>query len=799
METLLQDVRFALRMLRRNPAFATLAVLVLALGIGADAAIFSLVNSVLLRPLPYPDPDRLVVIRDVSGELGPIPVSYPAFLAWREQTDIFEQVGTFINGGEALTGLGDPELIQRLSVSTNFLAMQGVEPALGRGFRPEEEPRSGPPVALLALSFWQDRFHSDRGVIGRKLDLSGQAYTIIGVLPASFNFGNDPAVVIPLRQDENIAPDGLNFLTVVGKLRPGITMAQARAAVRVAIPRVQKRAKNFNDVAIIPLHEFVAGNSRPLLLVLLGAVTFVLLIAATNTANLLLARAAARENEIAIRLSLGAGRARLVRQLLTESTLLALFGGALGLSIAWGVLGLLVSLLKNRLPQNVAVHMDANALLFTALLSLATGIFFGLAPALQASRGSLQDRLKRGGWQAASGGSQRLRNGLVVAEIAFSLVLLAGAGLLLRSFARLMNVDRGFQTDHSLTMGIWPSPGRYSDPRTEINYMQQIVDRVKALPGVRAAGFVTNLPLSGGSTNGDIMIEGRPQDPKHPLIANKQFVSGEYFSAMGMHLLQGRLFTAADNPDSPKVVIVDQSFARQFLPGQNPIGKRIDVSWGDKAWSEIVGVVADSKLEGLDDPGRPTFYALIPQKPELMKFLGFALVVRTAVDPSSATQAITHQIHQIDANQAIARVRTMDEVVARSVAPRRAPMWLFSVFSVAALFLAAIGIYGVLSSYVLQRRQEIGVRMALGAQREDVLKLIMKQGSKLIGAGLVFGWIAAFITSRTLTSLLFGVKPNDAPTFVAVSILLALLALIACAVPSMRATKVDPLSVLRNE
>lgn len=799
METLLQDIHFSLRILRRNPAFATLAVLVLALGIGANTAIFSVVNSALLQPLPYPDADRLVAVRDVSGQLGPIPMSYPAFLAWREQKDIFEQVETFINGGEALTGLGEPQLIQRLAVSTGFLQMIGVKPALGRGFRPAEEPRSGPAVVLLTHSFWQNRFHSDPGAIGKKLNLSGVAYTIIGVLPESFNFGNHPVVVTPLRLDEHTAPDGLNFLTVFGKLRPGLTLAQANAALQVAIPRVKMRAQNFNDATIIPLHEFVAGNSRPLLLALLGAVAFVLLIAATNTANLLLARAAAREKEIAIRTSLGADRVRLMRQLLTESTLLALIGGALGLVSAWAVLGLLVSLLKKHLPQNLTVHMDGNVLLFTMLLSLATGILFGLAPALQMGSGSLQERLKQGGWQASSGGSQRLRNALVVAEIAFSLVLLAGAGLLLRSFARLMNVDPGFQTDHVLTMGIWPSPGRYSDPRTEISYLQQIVDRVKTLPGVRAAGFVTNLPLSGGSTNGNVIIEGHPEDPKHPLIANKQFVSGEFFGAMRMRLLQGRFFNADDNIDSSKVVIVDQSFARQFLPGQNPIGKRIDVAWGDKGWSEIVGVVADSKLEGLDDPGRPTCYALIPQKPELMKFLGFALVVRTAVEPSSATQAITHEIHQIDANQAIARVRTMDEVVARSVAPRRAPIWLFSVFSVAALFLAAIGIYGVLSSYVQQRRQEIGVRMALGAQREDVLKLIMKQGSKLVGLGLAFGLVAAFIASRALTSLLFGVKPSDAPTFVGVSILLALLALIACAVPSLRATRVDPLAVLRNE
>jgi putative ABC transport system permease protein len=799
MDSLLQDVRFGLRMLRRNPAFAVVAVVVLAVGIGANAAIFSLVNSVLLHPLPYPDAERLVVIQDVSPELGPIPMSYPAFLAWREQTDIFEEVGTFINGGEALTGLGEPELIQRLAVSTNLLAMQGVEPVLGRGFRPEEEPRSAAPVVLLTHSFWQNRFHSDRGAIGQKLNLSGQVYTIIGVLPERFNFGNDPVVVTPLRQDEHTAPDGLNFLTVIGKLRPGLTLPQARTAAQVAFARVQQKATHSEGVAVTPLQELVAGRSRPLLLALLGAVAFVLLIAAANVASLLLARAAAREKEIAIRLSLGAGRMRLVRQLLTESTLVSLMGGMLGVGGAWGGLSLLTSLLKRQLPQNIPVHMDPAALGFAALLSLATGILFGLAPAAQSVRSKLQERLKQGSWQTGPSGSQRVRNVLVIAEIALSVVLLAGAGLLLRSFSRLLNVDRGFQTDHVLTMGVWPSPGRYSVPKTEISYLQQIVEQVRTLPGVSAAGLVTTLPLEGGSTNGGITIEGRAEDPKSPLIANKQFVTDGYFPAMRIPLTEGRLFTGADNPDSPKVVIIDQAFARQFFPGQDPIGKHIDVGWGEQGWSQVVGVVANSKLESLDSSGRPTFYALISQKPELLKFLGFALVVRTNVDPASTIQAISRQIHRLDPNQTLARVRTMDEVMALSLAPRRAPMWLFGLFSSTALFLAAIGIYGVLSSYVLQRRQEIGVRMALGAQRRDVLGLIVKQGAKLVGIGLGCGLAAAFFTSRALTSLLFGVKPGDAFTLLGVSLLLALLALLACAVPSLRATQIDPLAVLRNE
>ena len=798
LETLLQDLHFGLRMLRRNPSFAIMAMLVLALGIGATTAIFSLVDSVLLRPLPYPDPQRLVAIQDTSEQLGPIPMSYPTFLGWKEQTDVFEKVATFINGGEALTGMGEAEQIQRLNVSADFLPMLGIEPELGRAFRPEDDPRDAPPVAMLTHSFWQNRFHSDRNVLGQKLNLSDRVYTIVGVLPPSFNFGNDPVVVLPLRLNLNIAPDGFNFLTAFGKLKPGLTLAQARAGVATDLARVQKTATAANGVVITPLQEFVAGRSRPLLLALLGAVAFVLLIAAANTANLLLARAAAREKEIAIRLSLGAARMRIIRQLLTETTLLALAGGALGMAIAWGGLQMVTTLLKDRLPQNAVVQIDLTVLGFTILLSLLTGIIFGLAPAIQAARIQLQERLKQGGWQAAASGSQRVRNVLVVAEIALSLVLLAGAGLLVRSFARLMNVDKGFVSDHVLTMGIWPTPGRYADPRKEINYLQQIVDQVRTLPGVQAAGFVTALPL-GGSPNGGITIEGQPDDPKKPRIANKEFVQGDYFATMRIRLLQGRLFNASDNADSPKSVIIDQAFARQFFPGQNPIGQHIEVGWGDAAWSEVVGVVANSKLDGLEDAGRPTFYALIAQKPELLQFLGFSLVVRTAMDPMAASQSITRQVHAIDSNQAIARIRTMDEVIAASVAPRRAPMWLFGLFSTAALFLAAIGIYGVLSSYVLQRRVEIGVRMALGAQRGDVLRLIMKQGSKLVGMGLAFGLVAAFIATRGLTSLLFGVTPSDTSTFVGVSLLLALLALLACAVPSLRATKTDPLAVLRNE
>jgi predicted permease len=466
--------------------------------------------------------------------------------------------------------------------------------------------------------------------------------------------------------------------------------------------------------------------------------------------------------------------------------------------MAWAGLGVLVSLLARRLPREIAIHLDARVLVFAALISLATGIIFGLAPVLQAAGGNLHDRLKQGGRQD-TGGSQRLRQALVVCEIAFSLVLLAGAGLLMRSMVRLINVEKGFSADHLLTISIEPSPSRYSEARKELAYVQQMQERVSSVPGVRSAGFIYMLPLAGGQTNGGVKIEGHQGDTSAQPNAFKQYVAGGFFSAMKIPLLKGRLFQATDNTDSTRVVIINQAFARRFFPGEDPVGRRIDVGWGNPGWSEIIGVVGDSKLENLSAPASPTTYMLYAQVPEILKFLGFSLVVRTSQDPLSSVEAIRNQIHQIDANQPIAEIRTMDQVLAESLAPQRAPLWLFGAFSGIALFLAAIGIYGVLSYFVVQHSQEIGVRMAIGAPRSRVIGLVMGRGARLIGIGVGVGIIAAFLASRALASLLFGVKPTDAPTFVAVSLLLALLGLAACAVPALRATQVDPLVVLRNE
>ena len=791
METLIQDIRFALRVLRRNPGFALVAVLVLAIGIGANTAIFSVVDTVLLRPLPYPHAERLVFIENVFQQAGHTPMTYTQYQFWRDQHQLFDQVVTYFSSIGAMTGLQEPEEVPIVRISANLLPTLGVTPIAGRGFRDDEEPKSGDRVVMLTESFWRKHYQASPSALGQKLTISDNVFTIIGVVPDSFRLRHPFELLMPLR----LTPDNIAFLPAIARLQPGVSLKQAQAALPGLIPAYKKADPELSDVAITPYQQILVGNSRPLLFVLLGGVIAVLLIACANTANLLLARAASREKEIALRISLGAGRLRLARQLLTESVLLSLMGGVLGILMGWGSLHFLTSLLQQRLPQAIAIHLDARILVFALLLSLATGLVFGMAPVVQLIRGNLHDRLKQGGRQTAGGG-QRLRQILVVSEIAISLVLLAAAGLLLRSMISLINVDKGFNSHHVITMAVRPSPVRYKEPKTEILYLQRILENVNSLPGVQSAGWVYTLPLTGNSTNGPIKIEGHPGDSPN---VDKQYVEGNYFQAMSTPLLKGRFFDARDNINSPRVVIVNQTLAQKVFPNQDPIGKRIDVGWGDPGFSEIIGVVADAKQEALTADRRPSTFMLYSQNAALMEYLDTNLVVRTSQDPLSAVAAIRSRIQQLDPNQPLADVKTMDDVLAESLAPQRAPAWLFGGFSAIALFLAAIGIYGVLSYFVVQRSQEIGVRLALGAQRSNVLRLILGQGARLIGIGVAIGIIGGVWAARALTSLLFGVKSTDLPTFVGVSVLLAGLALVACAVPALRATRVDPLVVLRSE
>jgi putative ABC transport system permease protein len=802
METLMQDVRYGLRMLRRNPGFSLTAILILAVGIGANSAVFSIVDSILLRPLPYTDSDRLVMLRDTGDRDTKVPMSYPEFKAWRERKEIFESVAAYFQGSADLTSPGEPQQFDAVRVSTELLPMLGTKLREGRQFTAQEELHDGPPSVIISDSFWRNRLHSDPAAVDSTLTLNDKVFTIVGILPADFHFANDPDLFLPLRLNLDMAPPRYNFLHVIGKLRQGVTLQQARSAATVAVKSVNDAASSTDgtSVSLLSLQEFLIGDSRPLLFALLGTVAFVLLIACANTANLLLARAAAREKEIAIRISLGSARTRLIRQLLTESLLLAVIGGALGLALAqWG-LGLLVNLLRERLPHSTEVHLDGPVLIFTAAISILTGVLFGLAPALQASRRNLVDRLKLGG--RLSGGisqAQVIRNTLIVVEIAFSLVLLAGTGLLLRSFIRLANVDKGFDADHILTMHIDVPSGKYSDPKREINYLNQIVENAKNLPGVESVGFVTNLPFSGNAVSGDFLIQGVDFDPANLSNASKQFVVGDYFRAMHMTLVKGRLLDNLDTAQSRPVVVVDQGFVRHYFPNEDAIGKRIDVGWGTRRWSEIVGVVGDAREFAMTAAPIPTIYSPLAQKPELLEFLAFDLAVRTKLQPEAQIQAVTGQIHQLDGTQVITKIRSMENLIDSKLASRRDPMWLFATFSIIAVFLAGIGIYGVLSYYVLQRSSEIGTRMALGAQRSDILRLIVGHALKLVIAGVVVGLVVSVGVARMLTSLLFGVEPTDLPTFLGVSVLLATLALIACIVPALRATRVDPLVVLRAD
>jgi putative ABC transport system permease protein len=789
-------------MLRRNPGFSLTAILILAVGIGANSAVFSIVDSILLRPLPYTDSDRLVMLRDTGDRDTKVPMSYPEFKAWRERKEIFESVGAYFQGSADLTSPGEPQQFDTIRVSTELLPMLGMKLKEGRQFTAQEELHDGPPSVIISDSFWHNRLHGDPGAVDSTLTLNDKVFTIVGILPADFHFANDPDLVLPLRLNLDMAPPRYNFLHLIAKLRPGVKLQQARSAAIVAVKSVNEAASSTEgtSVSLVSLQESLIGDSRPLLLALLGTVAFVLLIACANTANLLLARAAAREKEIAIRISLGSARTRLIRQLLTESLLLAVIGGALGLALAqWG-LGLLVNLLQERLPHSTEVHLDGPVLIFTAAISIFTGVLFGLAPAVQASRRNLVDRLKLGG--RLSGGIsqvQVIRNTLIVVEIAFSLVLLAGTGLLLRSFIRLANVDKGFDADHILTMHIDVPSAKYPDPKREINYLNQIVQNAKNLPGVESVGFVTNLPFSGNAVSGDFLIQGVDFDPANLSNASKQFIVGDYFRAMHMTLVKGRLLDSSDTAQSRPVVVVDQGFVRHYFPNEDPIGKRIDVGWGTRRWSEIVGVVGDAREFAMTAVPIPTIYSPLAQKPELLEFLAFDLAVRTKLQPEAQIQAVTGQIHQLDGTQVITKIRSMENLIDSKLASRRNPMWLFATFSIIAVFLAGIGIYGVLSYYVLQRSSEIGTRMALGAQRSDILRLIVGHALKLVIAGVLVGLAVSVGVARMLTSLLFGVEPTDLPTFLGVSVLLATLALIACVVPALRATRVDPLVVLRAD
>jgi predicted permease len=809
MQTLWQDLRYGARMLWKNPGFTLIAVITLALGVGANTAIFSVANTALLRPLPYQNPDELVMVWETAPKLGfPHNDVAPAnFIDWRDQNRVFTQIAAFGGASLSLTGRGEPERIEGERVSASLFPLLGVTPALGRVFTEQEDRSDAQGVIVLSHSLWQRRFGGDTGIIGQSLTLSNHPYTVVGVMPAHFRFpGREQEFWVPMAfEPDEAAGRGDHYLSVVARLKPGVTRRQAQAEMDAIAARLQQQYPRTNTdqgVALVPLHEEFAGAIRKPLLILMGVAGFVLLIACANLTNLLLARATQRASELTIRAALGAGRMRLIRQLLTESVLLALSGGAVGALLAiWGV-DLLETLVPENLAQARGVVVDWRVLSFSATVSLLTGVVFGLAPALQISKLNLTEALKEGGRSGAGGGSRgRLRGALVIGEIALSLVLLTGAGLMIKSFYRLTGVDPGFQPDKSLTMRMHMTGAKYGDSVKRRTFYDNMLQQVQSIPGVQSAGVITQLPLTTQGLSFTFALEGQPPMPVSNLpIAVFRVISQDYFRAIGVPLLRGRSFTPQDSADAQAVVVINRTMAERFWPGQEALGKRFKIGSSDSPnpLMMVVGVVGDVRQSSLDQVLKPEMYVSHLQD---RRFFAIPrdLVVRTTGDPLAMAAAVRAEIWKLDKELPLYQVRTMEQILSASVVGQRFNMLLLTVFAALALLLATVGIYGLMSYATAQRAREIGVRLALGARARDVLRLVMKQGLILTVSGVAIGLAGAFALTRIMTGLLFGVSATDPVTFTLIAALLTLVALVACWIPARRAAKFDPMVALRCE
>jgi putative ABC transport system permease protein len=804
MESLWQDLRFGARMLLKKPGFTLIALVTLALGIGANAAIFSVVNTVLLRPLPYKEPERLVLLRETKLPQFPEFAVAPAnFLDWQKQNTTFERLVAMRPVTFNLTGTGDPEQLRGMGVTAGMVEMLGIQPLLGRGFLSEEHQPGKSNAVLLSHGLWRQRFGGDPHIINQTISLDGQSFTVIGVMPATFQFGYretefwTPIAFTP-QQAQNRG--GHNLSRVVGQLKPGVTFEQARAEMVTIAERLAAQYPETNaswNVMLMPLLDFTVRRIKPALLVLLGAVAFVLLIACANVANLLLARAAGRHRELAIRTALGAGRGRVIRQLLTESMLLSLVGGTVGLLLAgWGV-RLLLALAPPDLPRLSDVSLDGRVLAFTALVTLLTGVIFGLIPAWQATKLNLNETLKDAGRGSTESGRQFVRSGLVVLEVASALVLLVGAGLMIKSFWRLQQVDPGFQPGNALTATVSLPKRKYPEEHQQVAFFQQLLEKVGALPGVLEVGATSMVPLGDNDFVLSFDVDGRPPLPTNAQLSTNFFaVSAGYFQAMGIPLVRGRLFTERDSQASPHVALINETMARKIFPNEDPLGKRINFNGGDKPdWYEIVGIVGDVKHYGLAQETTLQTYEPYTQQ----TFSNMTLVVRTAGEPLALSGALRQAVLSLDREQPISSIRTLEQLVSTSIEQQQFSMLLLGVFAAVALVLAAVGIYGVLSYAVTQRTHEIGIRMALGAGQRHVLRLVVGHGMRLTLLGVGTGLLAAFGLTRLMASLLFGVSATDPLTFAAIVLLLLCVALFACWLPARRAVQVDPLVALRAE
>ncbi|HEU0174139.1 MAG TPA: ABC transporter permease [Blastocatellia bacterium] len=804
MQPLWQDLRYAARMLIKTPGLTLIAVVTLALGIGANTAVFSVINTVLLGSLPYKDADRLVVVWDklFSKGVDELELSPNDFFALRDRNTVFEQIGavekTNLNN---LTGDGEPLQVEAKLATANLFPLLGVTPLLGRTFTPEED-RTYARVAVLGYKLWRSRFAGDQGIIGRNVTINDHTYTVIGVMPAEFEYPPSGSNQLPgeiwfprALETDGAKRDSHSLLTVA-RLKPGVRIAQARVELE-NIARQREHESRINTdkgVRLVRLQEQIGRKLRASLLILAGAVGFVLLIACANVANLLLSLAVGRASEIAIRLALGASRWRIARQLLTESLLLSLFGGAVGLLLAaWMEQGIRL-LGATQIPHVERLAIDGRVLGFTLLVTILTGIVFGLAPALQASRPDVNETLKDSGRGAKGASHQRLRNGLVVAEVALSLALLIGAGLLIKSFWRLQQVEPGFDARNVLSLDFTPSRAKHPSESLAVFY-QQLLERIQTLPGVQAAALVNNLPLSGRRGIEVYKIEGRPE-PKSmadAVVADYQVISPGYFQLLGIPLLRGRAIAESDGAGTPGVILINQAFAERYWPGEDPLGRRLLIDFNQR-WVTVVGIVGNVKQSGLPYEAAPHVYVSYKQMPGSR-----SLLVRTTGDPLNFVGMVRSQIQAIDRDLPIYNIHTLEDLLAESVAQQRLNLLLLCVFAAVALALTMVGIYGVTSYAVAQRMHEIGIRMALGAQAGDVLRLVLWQGMKLAGFGIALGLAGALALTRWMAALLFEVKATDPLTFVGVAALLAGVALLACFVPAQLATKVDPMIALRCE
>ena len=810
MEALLQDLRYAIRALRASPGFTSVAVLTLALGIGANTAIFSVVNGVLLAPLPYREPDRLVTVNHFYPSLNNLraPVSVPGFRDYSARTDVFASAAVQNNVAMNLTGGAEPERINVEKVTGQYFPTLGVAAAVGRTLQPDEAEAGKDRVIVLTWGFWQSHFGGDRGAVGRKLTLDNEDYQIVGVLPESFRdlFGPRTDLVMPLVFTPDQFADSRRtneFLPFIGRLAPGVTLEHAQSELHTLA--VQLRTTYTNnyapdwDLIATSLADNATRGVRSALLILLGAVAFVLLIACANVANLQLARTAARARDIAVRVALGASPRRLIRYLLTESVVLALAGGLVGLVLAlWGVPALL-SLNGGNLPPTAHVGVDVRVLSFALLVSLGTGLLFGLAPALQMARTDLHESLKEGGRSVGHRSSLALRRGLVISTVALALTLLIGAGLLIRSFARVVAVDPGFQPDHLLVFNVSLPPAKYPNDTVRDQVLLRINDGLNTTPGVVSAGGTSNIPFGNNFSTASFNVEGYQVPANAPMPwGDVRLVTPTYFAAMRAPLLAGRPFTAADRAGAPAVCIVDEEMVHRFWPHTDPIGKRItfnNLTDSSIRWIQVVGVVRHLAHEGLDAQKRVQVYFSLAQNGR--PFYGYA--VRTTGDPLAALPSVRATVRSIDPELPLANVSTMEQLIESSTGQRRFAMILLIGFSVLAMVLASIGLYGVMSYTVSQRARELGVRLALGADSRQVLGLVLLQGLRLALAGVVAGLLAAFLVTRFMKSMLFGLSSTDPITFLAISLLLVAVALVASYLPALRATRVDPVVALRTE